>query len=206
MTVLIKGSNQPNFQEFHVVNTKRCTNILLGRDFLQRFGSVTFDFETNWVKLAHQWFSGLELKTPQRVRLCDKSTIPARTEQTVIAKCNLKTAFLVGDFEPAHIEGVTGTYGTYARIIPNADGAFKIAIVNVKSSDIVLPSRKTVGFLHPAGTDVSVILDPVQRASPSPDPPQKFQVGTQLSSTENDRLSDLIRKYHDALATNPKQP
>ena len=44
--VLIKGSRQPVFHEFRVVNTNRCTNILLGRDFLKRFGSVTFDFET----------------------------------------------------------------------------------------------------------------------------------------------------------------
>ena len=66
--VLIKGSRQPVFHEFRVVDTNRCTNILLGRDFLKRFGSVTFDCETNRVKLGNLWFSGLEITTPQRVR------------------------------------------------------------------------------------------------------------------------------------------
>eukprot|EP00794_Sanderia_malayensis_P008440 gene8440-9341_t len=93
--VLIKGSRRPVFHEFRVVNTNMCTNILLGRDFLKRFRSVTFDFKTNRVKLGSMWFSGLELTTPQRVRLPEKTIIPARTEQTVIVKCSPKTAFLV---------------------------------------------------------------------------------------------------------------
>ena len=50
---LIKGSRQPIFHEFRVVNTNMCTSILLGRDFLKRFGLVTFDFETNKVKLGN---------------------------------------------------------------------------------------------------------------------------------------------------------
>ena len=206
--VLIKGSRQPVLHEFRVVNTNMCTNILLGRDFLKRFGSVTFDFETNRVKLGKMWFSGLELTTPQRVRLPEKVTIPARTEQTVAVKCSPKTAFLVGDFEPTPIDGITGTYGTYARVIPNAEGVFKIAIVNVNSDDVELPSRKTIGFLNPAGSDVFITSGPdtTTRASTSPAPPQQYQTGAQLSAEEKDRLSSLIHSYEDIFANNPKSP
>ena len=206
--VLIKGSRQHVFHEFRVVNTKTCTNILLGRDFLKRFGSVTFDFQKNRVKLGDLWFSGLELTTPQRVRLPEKITIPARTEQTIMVKGTPKTAFLVGDFEPTRIDGITGTYGTYARVIPNAEGAFKIANVNFNSDALELPSRKTIAFLNPAGSAVSVASYPANTtcASPSPDPLPQFQTGAQLSAAERDRLSNLIHRYDDIFATNPKIP
>ena len=92
--------------------------------------------------------------------LPEKIIIPARTEQTVAVKCSPRTAFLVDDFEPTHTDGITGTYGTYACVIPNSEGIFKIAIVNVNSDDVVLPFRKTIGFLNPAGSDVHIVLGP----------------------------------------------
>ena len=206
--VLFKGSRQPIFHEFRVVNTNTCTSILLGRDFLKRFGSVTFDFETNKVKLGNNWYSGLKLTSTRRVRLGEKITIPARTEQTIAVKCSPRAAFLVGDFEPIHIDGITGTYGTYARVIPNVEGVFKVAIVNVNSEDVELPSRNTISFLHPTGPDPfdASVLNDKPHTNTSPDYPQQFQAGEELINAERERLSNLIHGYKDIFATNPKRP
>eukprot|EP00794_Sanderia_malayensis_P019311 gene19311-21235_t len=125
-----------------------------------------------------------------------------------ISVSSRKTAFLVGDFEPLHIGGITGTYGTYARVIPNVEGVFMIAIVNVNSDDVELPPRKTIRFLHPAGSDAFVVSGPntTTCATTPPAPPQQYQMGAQLSVEERDRLSSLIDRYEDIFATNPKRP
>ena len=39
----------PIVQEFKVLNTRTYSNILLGRDYLRKFGRATFDFERNRV-------------------------------------------------------------------------------------------------------------------------------------------------------------
>ena len=93
-------------------------------------------------------FNGVALDAPQKVTLVDMVCIPLRTEQTIIVKSHHRAAFLVRDFEPTPILGPQGTYGTYARVIPNAEGVFWIAVSNVNSKDIELPASKIVGFLH----------------------------------------------------------
>ena len=193
-----KESEQPVAQDFRVVNTNSCVNILLGRDFLQKFGSVTFNFDTHMVKLGKHWFNGVELAAPQKVTLVDRVCIPPRTEQTINVKSHHRTAFLVRDFEPTPILGPQGTYGTYARVIPNAEGIFRIAIINVNSKDIELPAGKIVGFLHPAGPAISVVSghEPDSCASRLISPHQQIQMGTKLTPVEQEQLSYLsLRGY-----------
>ena len=50
---------EPVVQPFKVLNTKTFSNILLGRDFMRRFGSVTFDFQKNGVKIGKVWLKSL---------------------------------------------------------------------------------------------------------------------------------------------------
>ena len=40
---------KPVTHEFKVLNAKTYSNVLLGRDFMKLFGTVTFDFESNSV-------------------------------------------------------------------------------------------------------------------------------------------------------------
>ena len=44
------------------------------------------------------------------------------------------------------------------------------------------------------------------QTSTSPDHPQQFQAGEQLTNAERERLSNLIHSYKDIFATNPKRP
>ena len=50
LTILIKGMYCTKSQEFHVIQTNRAANILLGRELMEKFGSMTLDFQHNRVR------------------------------------------------------------------------------------------------------------------------------------------------------------
>ena len=206
--VLIKGTKRAINHDFRVIEIKTCTNILLGRDFMAKFGSITFEFEKNKIKLGNKWLSGLTLDNTQRVRMLTKAIIPARTEQTIAVNCKPNTAFLVGDFEPISMGGISGAYANYTRVIPNAEGVFIIAIINVTDNDIELSARKTVGFVQSTGTDITFIADNKDNLAPNLSPPnsQSYQTDKNLSTLEQEQLSELLHKYDDIFADNPKRP
>ena len=52
--VQIRGTKSVK-HEFKVLNAKTYSNVLLGRDFMKLFGSVTFDFVSNKVRLGRIW-------------------------------------------------------------------------------------------------------------------------------------------------------
>ena len=206
--MLIKGTKRAISHDFRVVKTKTCSNILLGRDFMTKFGSITFDFKKNKIKLGNKWPPGLTLDNTQRVRVLTKTIIPARTEQTTAVNCKPNTTFLVGDFEPISIGCIYGAYASYAHVIRNAERVFKTAIINVTNNDIELSARKTVGFLQPTGTDITFIADNKDNLAPNLPPlnSQSYQTGKNLSALEQEQLSELLHKYDDIFADNPKRP
>ncbi len=206
MKVFIKGSTTPLFQDFRVIPSESNTNILLGRDFLCMFGSVTFDFNTNRVKLGKSWFAGLKLNNRQRVRVSNKTVIPARTERIMSVKCNPNAAFLVGDFEPSQIFGITGVYSNYARVIPNTEGVFQIAILNVNSHDVEIDSRKTIGYLNPAGPEISNVTSLNSVETQDMPGSKTYKLGERLSPYNGCKLLSLINRYEDVFGENPKQP
>ena len=44
---------------------------------------------------------------------------------------------------------IRGLYATRRRVIPNVDGVFAVAMLNVSTSDICLKSRKVMGIIQP---------------------------------------------------------
>ena len=58
LEVKLRGIKTVN-QEFKVLNSKSYSNILLGRDFMKRFGSIKLDFVKNRVKLGKNGFMEL---------------------------------------------------------------------------------------------------------------------------------------------------
>ena len=125
----------PLTHEFKVLNTKTYANILLGRDLMKIFGTVKFDFDNNRVQLANVWQQGLNVRTKEQVPIKEKTIIPARTERTVLVKCNKRVAMLSADFEPHSIPGTSGLFTSRARVIPNMDGIFQLTFLNVTESD-----------------------------------------------------------------------
>ena len=54
---------------------------------MKLFNSVSFDFKHNWVKLGSKWFSGLQIKQKESVRLVRETIIPMRSEKIVAVIC-----------------------------------------------------------------------------------------------------------------------
>ena len=90
---------------YDTFSRKSYNNILIGRDFMKLFGSVKFDFESNRVQLGSSWVNGAAIHNVKRVRLAEKSDIPARSEQVVNVRCKNKYALLNVDFEPNKLSG-----------------------------------------------------------------------------------------------------
>ena len=67
----------------HEFNSKTYNTILLCRDLMKLFGSVTFDFENNRVQPAKVWHQGLTVRKKEQVHIKEKTVIPDRSEQTV---------------------------------------------------------------------------------------------------------------------------
>ena len=209
LSILIKGIYCTKSQEFHVIKTSRAANILLGRDFMEKFGSMTLDFQHNRVKLGKTWLSGLKINKPQKVRVAETTLVPSRTETVVIARCPPSAAFLAGDFEPnKQIGALQGIYSARARSVPDSDGVFKVLVMNVTQKDIQLNSRQAIGFLNPIGTDVNAVEHSINFSAPvidSGDSPT-VNISKDLSTDEQRTVKELLQEYRDIFALNPKRP
>eukprot|EP00112_Aurelia_sp_Birch-Aquarium-sp1_P024427 Seg772.4 transcript_id=Seg772.4/GoldUCD/mRNA.D3Y31 product="hypothetical protein" protein_id=Seg772.4/GoldUCD/D3Y31 len=122
----MKGIYRPKSQEFRVIQTSRAANIVLGRDLMEKFGSMTLDFQRNRVELGNTWQPGLKINKQLKVRAAETKHIPARTETVITARFPLSAALLAGDFEPKKQFGaIQGIYGAQARSVPDSDGSLK---------------------------------------------------------------------------------
>ena len=200
ISVTIPGS-QPRNQVFQVLDTVTYSNILLGRDFMKQFGKVKFNFDKNTIELGELSITGLST-TNNHVRLCENTTIPARSEKVLFVKCSTINALLEGDFEPKMVPNITGVYVTRNRIIPNIDGLFPVTVLNVTTSDIQLKSRKLMGFIQPTSETVSHTSSCKNDDFDIND----ITLSNKLSATETSQLESLITDYKDVFATNPSKP
>ena len=93
-------------QRFYVLNSRTNCNILLGRDFMAKFGRVQFDFKSGKVQLGNQWLNCVNLNGRKRVKLYESAVVKARSEQVVTLKCDPKLALLSVDFEAGQLKTV----------------------------------------------------------------------------------------------------
>ena len=156
LEVKLRGIKTVN-QEFKVLNSKSYSNILLGRDFMKRFGSIKLDFVKNRVKLGKKWVHGVDFRNArENVRLAEESVIPARSEQVVTVRCKNDKSLCESDFVPK-LRGVRGVFVSKARVSPNLNGCFQVTVMNVTESDVKLHNRLVIGSIHKADCVISSI-------------------------------------------------
>ena len=86
----------------------------------------------------------------EKVRVSEKSTIPARSEQVVFVRCKNKCYLVNADFEPRKLSGRQGLFVSKARVLPNINDIFQITVLNVTESDVTISNRTVIGDLHKA--------------------------------------------------------
>ena len=193
-------------QNFKVLNTETCTNVILGRDFMSKFHSMEFDLASHKVKLGKVWLNCVRSKNDERVRIDNKITIQGRAESVVSVRCNKAISLLTMDFEPTPVQGLSGVYATRYRVIPNLRGVFQITMLNTTNSPVVIHQRKCIGKLHPVGQ--------AQETYPRNTVPkaavcfleENISSGENLSALKKQHLKALINAYKGTFASNPKKP
>ena len=124
--------------------------------------------------------------------------VKARSEQIVTVKCKRELASVTADFEPKKIRGVQGFYASRARIIPNMDGVFQIALLNVGESDVRISGRKFMGMIHPVVDDERNVNVTAKL--------QEIKYGDNLTQAQRNELEELIKRNKDVFAADPKKP
>ena len=194
--------------EFKVINTKSYRNILIGRDFMRRYGRVTFDFHKNRIKLGSVIINCVgNVETPEKVRLLSTTKVPARCEQVVAVRCKKRCALLDLNFEPKVVDGV---FVSKARVVPNVDGVFMVSVLNVSDNEVTINGRKTLGYVHDKDEMIGCVpSDAINEISASQTGNTHLAgatFGKNLSDDEKARLMAVVEKHSDVFARNPKKP
>ena len=192
------GTSQTFTQEFRVLNNESCGNIILGRDYLTRYGAVTFDFENNCIRAGKHWLKGVNIGNKQRVVLSTDIILPPRSENIVTVRCKPIFSLLESEFEP-NVNYVNSIYAARAQVIPDIGGEFKIALLNVNDSEIKL-NRK-----HKVGTSASESVNKieVQRTDLNGNSEcilKEIKFEPQLKQAERSKLVWVIKEYTDIFA------
>ena len=88
-----------NTVDFYVSNSENTNCVLLGRNFIKKFGSTEFNFESNRIKLGHIWCNGLEIKE-SRMTLIRDAIIPNTTEKFIRVKGKTGNGLVQAEFAP----------------------------------------------------------------------------------------------------------
>ena len=203
--VKIQGA-KPVKHEFKVLNAKTYSNVLLGRDFMKLFGTVTFDFVGNSVRLGRIWLRGVRVKNKEKVRISKKTVVPARSEQVVSVRCRDYCSLLEMDFQPKKLIGVDGVVVSKARVIPNMNGNFCVTVLNSTEHDIVLDNRRVVGCVTEADEVVAQIDRNNETVEEKLEQADNIVLGEDLSESQRKQIMELVADYKDIFAENPKNP
>ena len=103
LTVGMIGCNDKVDHNFFVLGIQSNRSLLLGRDAMKKFKSVTFDFESKKIKIGRTWLELVSNTDKQIVRFCNEVTVTV-----VILKCNKDSALTSRQFTPRNIPGVRG--------------------------------------------------------------------------------------------------
>ena len=159
--VHVCGSGKQFMHNFHILNQRTYRNVIMGRDLMRKFKSVTFDFERDAIHLNGSCIKGVS--PPNRkisVRLIENVVIPARTEMVTVVSSNKDYAFVTSNFKPQKLPGQPNIYLSKAIVNPNSEGQFLITLVNTSEKPTTIRNRQVMGWLNsPDEIIASVDLD-----------------------------------------------
>lgn len=205
VNIEVSLQNKVISQNFKVLHAESYQNVLLGRDFLSKFGNVELDFTNKRVRLGTGWHKFLKVKDICPVTLINEVTIPGRSENIIEVHCPKSSSLVTADFEPL-TRFTTGIYATHCRVIPNTEGIFHILLLNVNTESISLKNNTTIGHLvHP---------DEVYRVSSEVNSSESLSIdffkdvayAKTLDSMQRNQIASLLSKYRGVFASNPKKP
>ena len=203
LPVIINGINGEKLAEnieFYVSDSENGNCLLLGRNFMKRFGSTTFNFDRNEIRLGKTWCSGFKMHGG-RVKLMTDENIPPRCEKLVKARWCNGNGLVTGDFMPSNLINTPGVYATKARVVPNTDGVFLVSLVNIRDEEVVVHKQNRIGKLTACHATVAEIEGTTNEQLDW----TAVAIGDILVEDKN-QILELLKGYEDVFAKNPKKP
>ena len=195
-------SKKKVMQEFKVLNSKSHSIVLLGRDYMSKFGAVEFDFTKKKVKLGDTLINCIRFgDVRENVRVFQRTVIPARCEAVITVRCKKALSMQTVDFDPVPMKGVSGVFVSKARVTPNVRGEFQLTVVNVNEQDVHLRGRTKLGIVHQIGETIAVVEGDREKSVID-----SVQFGEKLSPSELLEAQNLVKKYEQLFTDNSKKP
>ena len=101
------------------VSKSKANLVILGRNFMENFETVTFNLKESWVKFDDKMVRNQNNRGIERVRIHQETVIPARTERIITVMCRAEVSMIKSVFLSKGILGHPGIYVANAMVIPN---------------------------------------------------------------------------------------
>ena len=188
--------------EFFVSDCDDVSCVLLGRNFMRQFGTVSFDFDNNRIQLGETTCLGFKTYGG-RAKISDQTTVPPKSEMFVKLKSRRGNGLVKADFLPDTFNCNPGLYAMKARVVPDTDGNFFVMVVNTTDKEVVLQKSGRMGKLCPCAetiAEVNFVGDNKNSIDWS-----KAKIGD-IPEADRARVLSLLQEYEDVFAKNPKRP
>ena len=187
---------------FYVSASSGSKCLLLGRDFMKSFGSVTFDFDNNSIKLGDTRCTGLRMNGG-RAKVAETTCVPANSEKFVKMKWRQGSGLVRADFNPDLHNGNTGLYAMKSRVVPDAHGNFFIAVINTTKEEIILRKDGRLGKLSACAETVATV--DFEEVGGNGIDWSNVKIGD-VPDDDRAKIMKLLREYEDVFAKNAKKP
>ena len=196
--------------------------VVLGRDFLMRYGSV-IDMKANTLVLSGNppiplhhspGLLGNASKTPESVTVHANATFILAPLSESVIPVYPKTPFPVGStglIEPSsNLAERYHVCGASQLVSLSQDNTFPIRVLNPTNKPVTIYRCSTMGTYTPSGGSMSVITTPDSPPPASPTSRSTQHVPLDLSDTilteaQQEQLQSLVAEYRDIFALTPEE-
>ena len=212
---MVGGSNMVR-HNFYVLNSHAAKNVILGVDFMEKLGKVTFDFEKGEINVRNKRIKTVAVNKKSFSRVVQKTKLPVRSETIVAVNCISGLSMVTADFAPSRLFNKRGIYAANCRVTPDVNGAFLVKVLNTNSSDVIIDKRQVCGQLKPPSTATVEQVHRKEIPSYSNTKPISGKVtkmdknaivfGEGLAASEKKELRELLMRRSNLFAEDPKKP
>ena len=197
-----KGVSVSKNVDFYVSDCDSSSCVLLGRNFMCQFGTVSFNFDENSITLGGTKCSGFKTYGG-RAKIALQTVIPAKSEVLVKLKSRRGNGLVKADFLPDIHNGIPGLYAMKTRVVPDSSGCFSVMVVNTTDEEIVLRNSGRLGKLCPCAETVAEIS--FEGDVKGGIDWSQANIGD-IPAADRTRVLNLLKEFEDVFAKNPKQP
>ena len=205
LPVSIRGDNGKLLKRdvtFYVSASNGSNCLILGRDFMQSFGTVSFDFDANMIKLGDTNCTGLRTNGG-RAKVSRLTMVPPNSEVLVQLKWRKGSGLVKADFMPDLHNGNPGLYAMRTRVVPDVDGNFYVAVINTTDAEISLRKGGRLGKLAACSETIAVV--DFEEVGEKGIDWSKANIGD-IPEEERSKILQLLQEYEDVFAVNAKKP